>query len=237
MYSGGSAGHTYQPSMQKARQNKPTSTSFKGGTEAMKDHVLISGLLSTKKWMKIKEAFIEYVGRTYSANKKLLLKKGQVQVKTMLRPTKPTKQELDEWDEINAYWFKEMDLEYMKIKRMTEKNLSTLQSVLWGQCDPGVQSKLQAHEEYDEDTSNIFELMDVLEKLCENQGKLIFNEQMQTWGAIQQVFCFIQPEEMALEEYHKEFRMRVKVAKKSGAKLFTMHHLLEAFKTSDYYTG
>ena len=144
----------------------------------------------------------------------------------------------EEWDKIDAYQFKERDQEYMKIEQAIEKNLLTLQSVLWGQCDPRVQSKLLAHDDYDEDSiSNVFELMDVLKKLCENHGELIFDKQVQTWSAIQQVFGFTQPDKMPLEEYHKEFRMRMKVAKKSGAKLFTMQHLLEAFMMSEYYAG
>ena len=54
-------GHAYsQSSLQKAKQNKPNPTSFKGGTEAIKDHVLISSMLSTKRWMKTKEVFIDF---------------------------------------------------------------------------------------------------------------------------------------------------------------------------------
>ena len=96
-------------------------------------------------------------------------------------------------------------------------------------------SKLKAHPDYDEDESDIFELMNVLETLCENEGELITDERTQTWNACKQVYCFEQTEDMTLSEYHREFKLRVKVAQRAGGRLFTVQHLFEAFQNSVYY--
>ena len=94
------------------------------------------------------------------------LKKGRLIVKTMRRPEKPTAAELAEWDEFDKSQFKERDRDFMRLKNKTYENLTTLQSVLWGQCDEAVQSKVKAHPDYDEDVSDIFELMNILWRPC-----------------------------------------------------------------------
>ena len=123
----------------------------------------------------------------------------------------------------------------MRLENKTMENLTTLQLVLWGQCDAGVQSKLRAHQGFDEDKSNIFELMSILETLCENEGKVVADERTQWWNACNQVSTFKQPDDMTLTDYHKEFKLRAKVAKKAGGKMYGDQHLMEAFRESGFY--
>ena len=239
VYNGGTAGQTDQNKIglthPKKKSNKP-SNSFKGATDAIRDHVFEYHSLSTKTWMKAKEQFIAYAGRKYTGNEVLSLKKGQIAIKTMPRPVKPTPQDLEKWDEFDKNRFKERDRDYMRLlENKTHENLTTLQSVLWGQCDAGVQSKLRAHPEFDEDKSNVFQMMSILETLCENEGELIADDRTQKWNALIQVATFKQTEDMSLTDYHKEFKLRVKVATRAGVQLFTKEHLMETFKTSGYY--
>ena len=163
------------------------------------------------------------------------LKKGRLIVKTMRRPEKPTAAELAEWDEFDKSQFKERDRDFMRLENKTYENLTTLQSVLWGQCDEAVQSKVKAHPDYDEDVSDIFELMNILETLCENEGELISEMRTQTWNACKQVYAFEQPDDMSLNDYHNEFKLRAKVAKRSGGQLYTIQQLVETFRESEYY--
>ena len=60
-------------------------------------------------------------------------------------------------------------------------------------------------------------------------------ERTQAWNAARRVFCFKQPEDMSLSDYHKEFKLRVKAAQKSGVQLYNMQHLFDAFRESEYY--
>ena len=236
---GGSAAqigpNTVGPTHLKKKPAVKNSNGFKGATDAIKDHVFVYHSLSTKKWMKSKEEFIAYAGRKYTGNEMLSLKKGKLTIKTMRQPAKPSPEELANWDEFDRHRFKEKDRDYMRLENKTMENLTTLQSVLWGQCDAGVQSKLRAHQEFDEDESDIFELMSLLETLCENKGEVLADERTQWWNACNQVFTFKQPDDMTLTDYHKEFKLRAKVAKKAGGKMYGDQHLMEAFRESGFY--
>ena len=223
------------PTHPKKKLNNKPNNGFKGATDALREHVFVHHSLSTKQWMKVKEQFIAYAGRKYTGNEVLSLKKGRLMIKTMPRPLKPTRDELEKWDEFDKNRFKEQDRDYMRLENKTHENLTTLQSILWGQCDAGVQSKLRAHPSFDEDESSVFEMMSILETLCENQGELIGDGRTQTWSALRLVTNFIQADDMSLADYHKEFKLRVKVATRVGGKLYTDEHLMEAFQTSGYY--
>ena len=133
-------GSTHPKKKPTFKSNGTTST-FKGATEAIKDHMFANRTLSTKQWMKSKEEFIAYAGRKYTGNEMLSLKKGRVMIKTMRRPEKPTASELNDWDEFDKNQFKERNRDYMRLENKTYENLTTLQSILWGQCDGAVQKQ------------------------------------------------------------------------------------------------
>ena len=69
----------------------------------------------------------------------------------------------------------------------------------------------------------MFQLMKVLETLCENEGELMFDERTQIWNACKQVYSFEQPDNMSLSDYHKEFKLRVKQVATRAGESYTPH--------------
>jgi hypothetical protein len=77
----------------KDRRQQPTS-SFKGKTTELKDHVFVYTELHTKKWIKSREEFIKYAGQKYTANERLSLKNGTVTIVTIDKPDEPTEKDV-----------------------------------------------------------------------------------------------------------------------------------------------
>ena len=56
--------------MNKRRNNKHTTTAFEGDCSDLRGHTFVWSEIKTKKWIKSKEAFLDYVGTKYGGDEK-----------------------------------------------------------------------------------------------------------------------------------------------------------------------
>ena len=110
---------------------KPT---FKGETNAIKDHVFIYNQIHNKNWMTSRQKFINYTRRTYGSNEETSLELRTITIVTAKMPDVPTTTELatmgDFEKEMAKDDYKQDRKTYKDIIQKTNINLTKLYKIL-----------------------------------------------------------------------------------------------------------
>ena len=107
----------------------------------------------------------------------------------------------------------EMKTYNLKMSKLQD-NLTKLYTILWDQCDPGMQAAIAKKDTYFEAEAmmNAFTLLAIIDELCQTGKEL--NYYVQKIEASRNLLCFRQKNGMTMAEYLKEFIMLVTIAKK-----------------------
>jgi len=124
-------------------------SSFKGNTDDMNGHVFQCKKESQDKqeYLKTVEALGEYISKTLDYPRDMAGLCKSYTIPVLIEPQDLTEEETK--SETKKLIWKTKVTNFVKQEEIQEKNKQIVFSVIWGQCSPTMQSKLQSLEEYD----------------------------------------------------------------------------------------
>jgi len=134
--------------MRHQQTRKQTST-FKGNTDDMNGHVFQCKKESQDKqeYLKTVEALGEYISKTLDYPRDMAGLCKSYTIPVLIEPQDLTEEEMK--SETKKLIWKTKVTNFVKREEIQEKNKQIVFSVIWGQCSPTMQSKLQSLDEYD----------------------------------------------------------------------------------------
>lgn len=124
-------------------------TVFKGNTDAMNGHVFQCQKETQDKsaYLKTVEALGEYISKTLDYPRDITGLCKNFTVPVLTEPADLSEDERK--SETKKLIWKTQVINFVKRQETQEKNVQVIFSVIWGQCSPTMQSKLQSLDEYD----------------------------------------------------------------------------------------
>jgi hypothetical protein len=129
--------------------NKETGTSFEGDTDGMKNIVFQCHGENTDKQQFPKTVGVleEHINKTFSYPQDVASVCRSFEIVPLVQPEKLTKEEYNGDMGKKMMWETSMKM-YMKRTDLMESNTRAIYAIVWGQCSPMMQSKLESLEDY-----------------------------------------------------------------------------------------
>jgi hypothetical protein len=200
---------------------RSTGTVFKGNTDGMKNNVFQCHGENTDKQQFLKTVGVleEHINKTFTYPQDLASICRSFQITPLTQPANLTNKEYEEDMGKRLMWQTAMKT-YMKRVDLLESNTRAIYAIVWGQCSPMMQSKIESLDDFDAKSI----ACDCVWLLKEIQGithqfegtRNVFISLHDAWS---NYYSYRQATDQTLHEYLKDFQALVQVLEHYGAAL------------------
>jgi hypothetical protein len=216
----------------RAAGTKPATTTFLGNTDGMKGNVFQCHGETTNKQQYLKTVGVleEHINKTFSYPQDIASVCKTFSLLLLTQPKNLTKEEYENDMGKRMIWETTMK-SYIKRTELMESNVRAIYAIVWGQCSPMMQSKLESLDDYtskNQDCDCIWLLKEIQGITHRFEGtRDVFISIDDAWS---NYYNFRQDGKQSLHEYLKDFQSLVQVLEHYGASIGTESPYVEAVK-------